>query len=400
MGLQANLDWISNMKKHLSLFCMSLLTTTIAYGGMEERIESLEREMQEISTRTPQDTFGAKFTSARPDVDGEKAFFTFDILYWHPKVGGTEFAYSYQPEIVSVPGGGVSVRPAKRGTIKENEFDWEWGLKVGLGYNVPHDEWDVYGNYTWYQPHSTESTSKAPPSGLAPLRQFGEIIAQKAKSHFDIAYHNVDIEVGRNYYISRFLSFRPFLSVKTSWIDLDERLIYAASPLNGVAFPGEFTTSGFDFKTHSSSDFWGIGPRIGVNSLWFLGYGFGLFADVASAIQYGYFKTVHKESFPPHVLANFNFDKNLIKVRSKFHRFVPYARLYAGLEWDGYVNHQKQHIRLKLGYEVQYYWRVNQIPQIEDTTATLISEPIRVQYERFSEDVMFYGVTGEFRLDF
>ncbi|MCB1068533.1 MAG: MOMP family protein, partial [Simkania sp.] len=59
------------IKKVATLLSLSLLSTLGAYESMEDRIQTLEREMQEISTRNPQETLGANFTSARPEVLGE-----------------------------------------------------------------------------------------------------------------------------------------------------------------------------------------------------------------------------------------------------------------------------------------------------------------------------------------
>jgi len=392
-------------KKVVTLLSISLLSTLGAFESMDDRIQTLEKEMQEISTRNPQETLGANFTSARPEVLGEGVFITFDILYWHPKVGGTEYAYTANvgSQIVPVPGAPPVILPARRGEVKDNDFDWEWGLKAGIGYSLAHDGWDICAQYTYYNPDSTSSSGKTPPGGLLPLCHLAQIIAQKVKSSFEVDYDNVDFELGRNYFVSSFLSFRPFLSVKSTWIDLNQRITYVASPLNDIAFPGEFTTSAFDFKSKSESKLWGIGPRIGANTRFHLGHGFSIFGDFATSLLYGYFRTLHKEFFPPHVLQQLD-GESLFKVRTKKHQFVPFVQMFVGLEWGDYVNHHHQHVRLKLGYEVQYYWRANQMQEIETSVGNLQAlgniPRLRVDYETLSEDVMFYGITGEFRLDF
>lgn len=383
------------MQKFHVLSLIGLFTSTMIFADIDDRIDDLEWEMRQVSTSTPQDSLGASFASARPEVDGEKAFITFDILYWHPKVGGTDFAYSFQPSIEQT---GSILFPRANGRTKENSLSWDLGLKAGIGYNVPHDGWDIYGQYTWYQTNSTSSSSHSPPSALMPLNLFDVMLASKAKSFFNIAYQNVDISVARSYFISRMLSFRPFIGVKSTWLDLHQKVVYTASSLNDFLFPGPERTVGLDFKSKSGNHFWGIGPRIGFDSKWFLGNGFHLFSDLATALLYGYFKTSHSEFIPPD---NVQFASgDIIRNRSKFHRFIPFAQMFVGLGWQGYVNHEKQHIGLKLGYEVQYFWRVNQMLYSEDFSSPAGSSPLRVQHDRPSDDVMFYGITGEFRLDF
>ena len=376
---------------------IALLMTALSHAGIDDRIDDLEWEMKQVSVYTPQDTIGASFAKGQPDVlvQGEKLFLLFDVLYWHAKVGGTEYAYSLQPSIIQT---GSIILPHANGHTKYNDFSWEWGLKAGFGINLPHDGWDVFAQYTWFKSNTTNSSSKAPPSALMPLRLFSTMLAIKAKSFFDLDYQNVDVNLGKSYFLSKMVMFRPFISVKSAWIDLDQNVTYTASSLNDFLFPGTAQTVGHDFKSKNSNNFWGIGPRIGVDSKWFLGNGFSLFSDIAGALLYGYFKTLLREKIPPN---NVQFaDGGIIKNRHNFHLFVPFVQMYGGLAWQGYVNHDKQYITLKFGYEVQYYWRVNQMVYTQDVSTPVGSFSNRASFDNLSEDVMFYGITGEFKLDF
>ena len=73
--------------KMIALAAFSLVLVTSLHAGMDDRLDTLEKEMQEISVRNPQDTLGAGFTSAQIKVENQyNLFFTFDILYWHTKI--------------------------------------------------------------------------------------------------------------------------------------------------------------------------------------------------------------------------------------------------------------------------------------------------------------------------
>ncbi|MCB1071917.1 MAG: hypothetical protein KDK96_02320 [Chlamydiia bacterium] len=97
------------MKTHLSKLAlgaasMLLATSAIAYQDLDDRLDALEKEMQEISARNPQGTVGAGFRTARPDTVGNNWFIFADVLYWHPKMGGTEYAISYNTaDFISLP---------------------------------------------------------------------------------------------------------------------------------------------------------------------------------------------------------------------------------------------------------------------------------------------------------
>ena len=104
---------------------------------MDSRVTQLENQMQQVRTETAMGTYGAQTASARAEVDGYGWFFNFDVLYWHAKVGGTEFAYTDQDPRAQLP---------VKGRTKDIDFEWDWGIRVGLGYNFEHDGWDLRGH--------------------------------------------------------------------------------------------------------------------------------------------------------------------------------------------------------------------------------------------------------------
>jgi len=370
----------------MKIFTYALIAcgfSSLSFAGIDDRIQDLEQEMKEISARTPQDTLGINFQAARPEVDGTNFFLTFEILYWHMKAGGTEYAYTSQVH----PTTNLAI-PIK-GRAKHNDFGWDWGLKAGLGYHFPHNEWDIYARYTWYEEDDTDQTSQHFPGRVIPDRIIFAQPAEKAKSNFDADYQAVDLELARSYFMSSKLSVRPHLGVKSTWIDLDQIVTYS--------FPANTSHPGFDFKSKDYNRFWGVGPRLGLDSKWHLGYGFSFFGEVSTALLYGYFKVKRKEFYPAGIFSEEG--GNIYNIDNKFHLYVPFLSYYLGLCWEGYVNHKKQHITLNLGYETQYYWRINQMLRNDDT-ATNFSPPFRLQFDHYSEDISFYGITGRFRLDF
>lgn len=380
----------SSLFKLISLSAFSTIAIGSIQAGYEDRIDHLEKQMQEISARNPQDTLGASFTTARPEVDGTRWFATFDLTYWHAKMGGTEYAYSVQ-------NGGTNTGLPLDGDTKDNSFSWDIGLKAGLGYKTPHDKWDLYARYTWYETENSASSHKAAPSTLISLNLYFRLTSNVAKSHINIDYNNVELELGRSYFISRRLSFRPHIDMKAAWIDINTNVVYTAS---GVASPGA-AFAGLDIKAKEHLKFWGLGPRAGFDTKWYLGYDFHIFGDVAASVLYGYFNTIQKNVFPPHTAPAIIPEGVAYKVRDKFHRFVPFVQMFLGLGWERYINDEKQHFGLKLGYEVQYYWRVNQIHQPEDFLLDSSQNgSIGFKFQKQAEDLMFYGITGEIRLDF
>jgi len=77
-------------------------------------------------------------------------------------------------------------------------------------------------------------------------------------------------------------------------------------------------------------------------------------------------------------------------------------QLFLGLIWERYVLDNEKHITLGAGYEVNYYWRMNQMLEMDETRNSTLNQVTIVTdgYENNSEDVMFYGITFKIKLEF
>ena len=42
----------------------------------------------------------------------------------------------------------------KNGRVKNPDFSWDWGVRLGVGYKMPHDKWDLFVNYTYVHAHA------------------------------------------------------------------------------------------------------------------------------------------------------------------------------------------------------------------------------------------------------
>lgn len=369
----------------------SLLATSAAFAAMDmdSRVSQLESQMQQVRTETAMGTYGAQTATARPEVDGRGWFLTLDILYWHAKVGGTEFAYSDNDPAATLP---------IRGRTKDIDFEWDWGVRVGLGYNFAHDGWDAYLHYTYFDTNGSDSSRGGLNSTLIPLRGAAQIVSttaspddlfifcDSAKSQYDLDYNALDLELGRAYFVSGQLSFRPHWGLKTAWIDQEQIARYTGG--NPVVNPNGGDNLGLGVSSvhiKDDCDFWGLGPRVGVESKWHLGYGFSIFGNIAGGLLFGYFDVDHRERWTGN-------EDNTIRLHANRHAFSPTVQFQLGLRFDKYVHNNRQHIGVGLGYEAEYWWRQNQMLKIDDSAV--------LKYERYSEDLSFHGLTLDIRFDF
>jgi len=361
------------MKKDIALSALLLMASSgTAFAGIDSRVSVLEAQMNEISTRTAHGNIGAKTASASPQILGENWYFTGDMLWWHADEGGTDYAQVAKNGILSAPSS-----PVKNHKLT---FDWDFGFKAGIGKIFAHDKWDLFLNFTWFRTKNSAKTSLEDiPLGsqgaITPLLVAGGPIgASHVKAHWKIRYYVLDLDLGRDFFISPKLSVHPYVGLKTAWIDQRARSV------SDVFFPSAMT-----LKSKDRNNFWGIGPSLGFDGKWFLDYGFYFLSSIGGAILWGDFDVHHRESRSAfsHIRNNYHLD---------IHQISPMAQVQLGIGYETNLYHNSYHIAVNVSYENQYWWNQNQIPKF---TAFTIE-----RYHRYAEDLSLQGITVDVRFDF
>ena len=84
---------------------------------------------------------------------------------------------------------------------------------------------------------------------------------------------------------------------------------------------------------------------------------------------------------------------NYVDVTLRDHQFIPNADLFLGLRWDGYVNKQKQHVGVGLGWETQYWWsQYRELKQVAYGGSNSM--------KAWPQDLSIQGVTLKVKIDF
>ncbi len=365
-----------DMKNKISALMLALGVSTVAFAGpdIDTRVKALEQDMHYVKTKTASGTIGAKTALARPENEGEGFFLSFDVLFWQTKLGGTEYAYSSINQ-------GSATFPID-GRMREAEFDWDFGFRFGVGVNFDHGGWDLSANYTYFSTDGDSAVSSGTGATVIPLQSDIFIVeelpfynADRATTQASVDLDRINLELGRDYYVSHNLSFRPHLGLMTAWINLKQTTRYTGGSVLGVN----------TIHVRQKDDFWGIGPRTGVNSKWYLTNGFSVFGMASGALVYGFHQTQFKNWYSANV------DRRIL-FRGSMHRFAPTADLQIGLAYDRYIYNDKQHISVSLGYECQYWWALNQNFKL--------SEQSLPEFVRQNEDLNFHGVDLHIRWDF
>lgn len=257
-------------------------------------------------------------------------------------------------------------------------FKWDYGFRIGVGYDLPYDKWDTALYWTWFRTDNKHTIPFKPNATISP-EFFAAYLSgdapQSMSAKWSILLNMFDWELGWSYWISKNLFLRPFLGVKSGWINQSIHGQYYNLTIDHVLT----NNSGSE---HVKNNFWGIGPLGGVNSKWRI-HNFGsnfldLFGDFSIATMWGTWisSDEYKNTSPKTSSVNMK-DSTLGALM--FQGFM-------GIEWSADFNADKSHFAIKLGYEMQIW--LNQL-----RLATF-------QLQRLHNDLTLQGVTFNCRFNF
>lgn len=381
--------------KKISIIVLTSLAMSSAYAAGANKSKQLNKpqlsdtmdvsnqgETQPAETKTVYGNTGPKLASARPQIDGFGTYVFGQALWWHAQEDGTDW---------------VNLQQGENTTLKfrnrDIDFGWDPGFRVGIGWNTSCDDWDTNFSYTWFFTKKKDNVVLGE-TGIETVPFFEPLFgAGDGSIEWNIHFSMFDWELGRNFFVSPRLSLRPHLGIKGGWINQDVK--------NEFEIPFLVLNS----ETHLENNLWYVGPSGGVNTKWFFAntkkHAFSLFGDFTGALMWGQFHIKNKTAFDD--LNEFEFpngdvfdaDEVDIIDLSK-NRSVAMLQTVFGWAWDVNFNKDRCHFALKLGWEIEYWFGVNQLAYTLPNSSTLMNN----SYLRFQKDLILQGGIGELRFDF
>lgn len=326
----------------LSLVLVNTLLATedMQIRNLDSRLNALEQKQQSGAMGNP---------SVRPKIKGGyDLFVTGDLLYWQANENGLSFVIDNKQDIGLI----------NDGHIEDPNFKWNWGFRVGLGYNFCHDGWDLYANWTHLISFADRSTSTVPNGELyTTVNNTHETTfdqkttAASATAHWELPLDVIDLELGREFFTSRWLTLRPFFGVRGASIPQKYHVHYFGG---NSLLPGDDNVS-ISLKNH----YHGVGLRAGLNSQWILGREISLYGNISAAILFGRFEITEHE----HVLP---LDINQLGVTHNFNSQRAILDLAAGIRWDKSTCDDRYHVAVSLGWEEHIFFGQNQLVLFTD----------------------------------
>lgn len=339
----------------LPLSALSLLMVANSYAGNSERIDALEARVANLTQDNTQRTVGGKNPTTRDAAYGSGAYIVADFLYWQATQDGIEYALSSHSPLGLASFLGSGEAEITHGKMKDIDFDWGPGFRIGLGYNFNYDQWDL--SLSWTRFHNDSSSSSHAPAGgsLAALwipTTVGGGDTQHASAHWRLGYDVVDLELGRSFYLSKALSARPFVGLRAALIDQHVRFHYEDVHL--LADPNLF-----DMNTRVKNAYIAGGLRAGTDLNFRVNQHWSFFGAGSASLVYGEFDVKLGFQFPGQDLGPFK-----LGYKSHFYRTQANVEGAIGLQWETGYSHGRYHLTILACYEFVQWFNQNQLLKV------------------------------------
>lgn len=206
-----------------------------------------------------------------------------------------------------------TVTTAANTHVQSVDPSYDVGFRVGLGYTFPESGNDVQTAWTHFNSTDTHSLTLAPGSVLLPrlyalplaafdntifdfvyppdVRQVFSIFGSQevsATSTVETKLDAIDLDVGQYMDVGTRLRMRLFGGLRFARVSSDLSSEFHQNSSGAyINFPGITFTNTFSINEQLNSKFTGMGPRVGVDSVYHVGNCFGVVARAAVALLVG-----------------------------------------------------------------------------------------------------------------
>jgi hypothetical protein len=250
--------------------------------------DSLRSRKNKVDRCTPEEEVIRSIPVITPSVaphicEGTDTFITAEFIWWKTHLDAMEYAIGGFFDGYGVSSGNVST-----GKAETPHFDFDPGVKLGLGWHADHDGWDLYADWTFLiskREKASLNNSLGSGHGMVSAQHANiagnlEQVALSSatnlwKQHFNV----IDIELGRDFFLSRYLTVRPQIGLKTGWVHEKTQ--------TNLGIANIATVSSAEFK--NTQNVWGVGVRSGLTSGWHLSKHWQIVGDFALSNFWGNF---------------------------------------------------------------------------------------------------------------
>lgn len=295
------------------------------------------------STKNSPPTQMAVPPSPTPGESGPNVVLSADYTLWTARESGLAIATSNY----YTSAGSTS---AERGQVFYPEMKLRSGFKVDLGVYLPHDNWDILAQYTWFNNnnnnmHAADFTSGQAVSTFFPDAMTGPVTLSAASSSWNVWFNRIDLTMGRSFFAGHYLSVRPFMGLVGAWDNQKLNIDYTESSDSDV------------YNLRNSQKWWGIGAYGGLNATFTFvsdsSNQWSLFLDAGTALPWSKFKGSQS-------IGNADVTDNYIMTfNNTFYTVTPMLETALGIRWETWWADGSWMFLLQAAWEEQVWFNHN-----------------------------------------
>lgn len=326
------------------LMGLSVISTATVYGFDDDQQGGGDDQSQ--TQTVSRDFYSAPWPKIQNDCYLSVAG---DFLWWQANQGGSEYAGVFEEFAdVSIPSLGLTGVE----TVKSNRnvrFKFDPGVRVTLGARPHYDDWHIDLTWTHFNTSAHDDTDFDDDItdqnvysfyAIPPFSGMGTP-GPNAKARWQAWYNTLDLDLSRAFAVSKYFGFKGHVGVRNLWLREKYRNHFIG---NSVQTSAPFFTF-YDTFGISREKIWGIGPMIGLDSIWKVYRGFSLFGNAMFSMMYSNVNSTFKA---------FVLTSPAVKLTSKhshFHAVLPEIDLLVGGQYDAFFVDDRYHLNIRLGWE-------------------------------------------------
>jgi Legionella pneumophila major outer membrane protein precursor len=319
----------------------------------EMRTSKIESQMRDAATTNARGTYGAKLADASPNIDGYGFYVTADAIIYQLLEDNNAYA-------TAIPSSNNGARHTYR-----SSFDWSWGFKTGLGYYAEHDYWQSGFEFTYletqtssYAPAKSGYTYSESPS-IIQLQDVNTTSFTSASDKWKVHYYNLDWRIGKDFFVSKYLSFLPEIGIKSTWFYQQRN--------------SQFNTSYFIKQFDAQDNYTGVGPKADLKAKFHFGRNFSLIGGVDVALLFASNKTSYNCN-GAHTFDLVNgYTDGQFSNKLKQNHVSPFLGLNIGVAYDTNFMDDAFNFGIKVAYEQLYYNKASRILENDEASYRDIS---------------------------
>lgn len=169
---------------------------------------------------------------------------------------------------------------------------WDPGVRLSVGWNPNCDGWDAELSWTYYK---NERASRVCVPSFDPLfinNNAGTSLLSNVwtdsitffdfiSSRWELEYNQLDLVLGRRYWLSPCFTLRPFVGLRALWSDI------SLDACNTADYTDD---SSLSFPFSHCNEYWGVGLVGGLSPRFYFTPCFSLYGEMAFALAWGEFQ--------------------------------------------------------------------------------------------------------------